>query len=217
METILSMLPEELALTISEGIAYAQNFGIEALAEKCLGLDLAPLAGFSTLLAVIGFGLSFLVYLLNSIAMVRMSAKTHTRGGWMAFFPLLEMWQLGRVADAGADRKKHAKRIMGTFFWSILLAIIGTVGMAILPSVILSGEKPVTLVVTVAAVAAFVAMVIVLIMHQIYKWIAECSICVNFGNAGWFVAIFLTGWFGLSLIPAILRQALAGHTPKYRN
>lgn len=214
---LLSIFPEEIADRIAELIAYVQSFGFEALVQEHLGIDLAPLAGFSSLLSAIGFGLSLLVYLLNTIAMVRMSVKTNTRGGWMAFFPLLDVWQLGRVADAGTDERKHAKRIMGTFFWTVLTIVIGVAAIVLLPTMMAAGNTLIVMVLSIAAIAAIVAAFVFAIMHQIYKWIAECRICVNFGSAGWFVAIFLTGWFGLSLIPAILRQVLANHTPKYKN
>jgi len=181
-----------------------------------LGTAVAPLAGLGVGLYVLAFGMSFLVYLLTAIAMMRMAGRTRTSGGWMAFFPIFDMYLLGKIADAGAERKHHAKRIMSSFVLSIVFSLICGIAAGLTPMATASGDETVAMIVGIVAIAAAVALLITLFCHAIYKLVADYRICVNFGSAGWFFGIFF-GHLLTPLFPAILRQVLASKRPKATN
>lgn len=71
-----------------------------------------------TILHIVVLIISFMVYFLYANALYRLSRRRGLNGSWMAWFPLLQLWTLGNIAD-------HYRRILSNresfWRWGLLL------------------------------------------------------------------------------------------------
>ena len=189
---------------------YPSIYDIFETQEAALGGMVAFLVIFYALM----FAFSIAMYVMEGIALLRMAKKTGVPNGWMGFVPVANVYLLGRIADAGTGKRKHAKRLLISY-----IAIYGSM----IPFFIAYGVAMYLIILDTEA--AFIPLLLMLLFAlvmmaaavcaSVFVYIAFYHIAKNFGGesgTGYFVGM-LVGAFVCPIVSYILMLILSGKNP----
>ena len=164
---------------------------------------------------VVGLFMSLVTYVLTGLALYRMAKRLGVDSPWLSYVPIANLWMLGKVADAGEAKPKHAKRLMITYLLMII-PLSGMIGSAL--GALLAGSPESLPTTALVALLGSSALAIVLaIVHTVFWYIAYYRICENFApenKTGYFLGMLLGGMCCSTLIPPILMLILSGKEPQ---
>ena len=175
---------------------------------------LGGMMAFLVIFCVIMFALAIGMYVMEGIAMLRMAKKTGVPNGWMGFVPVTNVYLLGRIADAGTGKRKHAKCLLISY---IVLYV------SMIPYCIAYAVTMYRLTIAVeTAIAPFIVLLFstlvylaAAICYCVFVFMAYYHICKNFGgesSTAYFVGM-LVGSFVCPLVSCILLLILSGKNP----
>ena len=169
------------------------------------------------------FGIAY--YIMYGIALLRMAKRAGVKHGWLGFVPIADNWLLGRLSDVGSPRRHSGARLLG---FSIATACSGTCSLIALGSMFVrliadenlyatvSDEAAVQMVLSSAGpfLIFFLIMFACAVCTTVFQCMALYRIGVNFGGAGFGIALLLTIFF-CPLATYIILLILSGKTPTY--
>ena len=159
--------------------------------------------------------LSLAMYVMQAIAFMKMAKKVGVNNAWLAFIPIGDLYIMGRIADAGQEKHKHTRRLMGaTIVFAILYAAMIAVAIASVVADPMADTLGMPYLIPIIILTlAILAVAICLI---IFEFIVLYKMCDNFGgNNGvlYFIGVIL-GMFLMPIVTVILFLILSGKTPK---
>lgn len=159
------------------------------------------------------FGIA--MYVMNAIALMRMAKKTGVSRGWLAFIPIGDIYILGRISDAGKEKRTRTRMLMTTV---IIIAVLYVLWIAVLIGAIVAAPMADTI--PDAFILPLFAMLAVLMIAAICLTVFQCiayyHICDNFGGdsgVGYFIGLLL-GFFFIPIVSVVLLLVLSGKQPK---
>ena len=178
------------------------------------GVTEAYIGAFWAMYAVIML-LSFAMYIMQAIAFMRMAKKVGIKRSWLAFIPIGDLYIMGRIADAGKEKHKHTRRLMGT---TIVFAIVYVLMIALLVSSVVANPMADTIEPSYLIPMILLALVILVvsICLIVFEFIVLYKICDNFGGdngALYFIGVVL-GMFLMPVVTVVLFLILSGKTPR---
>ena len=158
------------------------------------------------------FGIA--MYVMEGVSTLRMAKKTGVPNGWMGFVPVANVYLLGRIADAGTGKRKHAKRLLISYI-ALCASLIPffIIYVAAIFSMIAETEMAIVLLILMLVIA--LAIIAIAVCCSVFCYIAYYHICKNFGGdsgMGYFVGI-LVGTFVCPIVSVILMLVLSGKNP----
>lgn len=176
---------------------------------------------------LVAFGIALLVglayYIMNGIALLRMAKRTGVKHGWLGFIPLADSWLLGRISDVGSTRRHSGARLLGFAIATECCAIGFLISLSSMFVRLIADENLYGAVSDEAAVQMVLSASVPLMVFSLLMIV--CSICaavfqcmalyrvgVNFGGAGFGIALLLTIFF-CPLATYIILLILSGKTP----
>lgn len=170
-------------------------------------------AGTKFVQAVLGLLMSLAVYILQGIALYRMAKKLGIGSPWLVFVPIANVWILGKIADVGEAKPKHAKRLLISSA-IMLVPCAGVSGAA--AGAVLHGNEALGMAAIAMMIAFCAIMLVAAIVYSVFTYIAYYRICQNFApeqTTGYFLGILLGGMCCSGLVPSILLLILSGKEP----
>lgn len=169
------------------------------------------------------FGIAY--YIMYGIALLRMAKRAGVKHGWLGFVPIADNWLLGRLSDVGSPRRHSGARLLG---FAIATACSGTCSLIALGSMFVrliadenlyatvSDEAAVQMVLSSAGpfLIFFLIMFACAVCTAVFQCMALYRVGVNFGGAGFGIALLLTIFF-CPLATYIILLILSGKTPTY--
>ncbi len=103
-------------------------------------MELLNLISLTTLTALpITLFVPLVLYILNAVALMKISKKLQIKGGRLAFVPLLNLYQMGKIAEQDQIRKHPEKKgkkwrhiTLSLGVWLCIVSLIALAGMAVL-------------------------------------------------------------------------------------
>jgi len=167
---------------------------------------------------------SICIYILHSIAVMKMAKKRNIKNGWLAWIPFAGDWMLGKVSEPTGQGKKTGVALLVLKILTSVVSIIFTIVIFAFLMVLEFSENSSMEFLGAAGVSFLIAFLIGLVIllgvsitYLVIKFIAYYRICQNFAGqsgTGYFIGILLTTLFGVDIVPPILMLVLASKTPE---
>ncbi len=163
------------------------------------------------------------LYIMQSIAVMKMAKKRNIKNGWLAWIPVASDYMFGKVSEPTGKGKKTGitllvlNIVMGAvwlIFTIVMFAFLVAVGMSELSSDAFYAQVGFSFII--AFLLGFVVILGVSIAYIVVKFIAYYRICENFGGesgTGFFIGILITTLLDIGIVPPILMLVLASKTP----
>lgn len=180
-----------------------------------IGSAFGSMAGVFAVVYMVAFLFGIAIYIAQSIAFMKMAKKVGVRNGWLSFIPIGNIYILGRVADAGKEKRINTIRMMIS---TVIVVAVYVLLVALLIAAIvtdpMADEMPALFLVP--TIVSCLVILVAAICLAVFEYIAMYRICDNFGGKDgtvYFVGVLL-GTFFMPIVTVVLFLILAGKTPE---
>ncbi len=201
-------------ITFDEFEYYGDLAGATAVED--IGAVFGFLFAFLAVIYVIALVFGIAQYVINGVSIMRLAKKVGLPNGWLGFIPFADVYMLGKIADAGSEKKVNAKRLLVTeIVFCVLLVVYLVLSFAMgFASEAASGAFVGLLVAFLFVALLYLAAAICL---TVFTYIAYYRISQDFGGnsaTAWFVGIILGGFLVSSLVPCVILLILSFKEPR---
>ncbi len=163
------------------------------------------------------------LYIMQSIAVMKMAKKRNIKNGWLAWIPVASDYMFGKVSEpTGKGKKTGITLLVLNIVMSVVTVIFAIIMVAFMmvlafnqdSNVIDSGTAGIPILI--AFLLGLVVILGVSIAYIVVKFIAYYRICENFGGesgTGFFIGTLITTLLDIGIVPPILMLVLASKTP----
>lgn len=163
------------------------------------------------------------LYIMQSIAVMKMAKKRNIKNGWLAWIPVASDYMFGKVSEpTGKGKKTGITLLVLNIVMSVVTVIFAIIMVAFIMVMEFSANSSMEFFGTAEVsflIAFLLGLVVVLgvsIAYMVVKFVAYYRICQNFGGEsgiGYFIGILVTTLLDIGIVPPILMLVLASKTP----